>query len=41
MGGDIRQGYCGQGIPAVRSGAAKHVEAALPRLGDLVFKHAG
>jgi hypothetical protein len=26
---------------AVRSGAAKHVEAALPRLGDLVFKHAG
>jgi hypothetical protein len=26
---------------AVRSGAAKHVEAALPRLGDLVLKYAG
>ena len=26
---------------AVRAGAARHVEAALPRLGDLVFKHAG
>jgi hypothetical protein len=26
---------------AVRGGAAKHVEAALPRLGDLVLKYAG
>ena len=26
---------------AVRSGAAKHVEAALPRLGDLALKYAG
>jgi hypothetical protein len=26
---------------AVRAGAAKHVEAALPRLGDLVLKYAG
>jgi hypothetical protein len=26
---------------AVRSGAARHVEAALPRLGDLVHKYAG
>lgn len=26
---------------AVRSGAARHVEAALPRLGDLVLKYAG
>jgi len=26
---------------AVRAGAARHVEAALPRLGDLVFKYAG
>jgi len=26
---------------AVRGGAARHVEAALPRLGDLVLKHAG
>lgn len=26
---------------AVRSSAAKHVEAALPRLGDLVLKYAG
>lgn len=26
---------------AVRSGAGKHVEAALPRLGDLVLKYAG
>lgn len=26
---------------AVRSGAARHVEAALPRLGDLVDKYAG
>jgi Family of unknown function (DUF6918) len=26
---------------AVRSGAAKHVEAALPRLGDLVLRYAG
>lgn len=26
---------------AVRGGAAKHVEAALPRLGDLVDKYAG
>ena len=26
---------------AVRSGAARHVEAALPRLGDMVLKHAG
>jgi hypothetical protein len=25
----------------VRSGAAKHIEAALPRLGDLVVKYAG
>ncbi len=25
----------------VRSGAAKHIEAALPRLGDLVLKYAG
>jgi hypothetical protein len=26
---------------AVRSGAARHIEAALPRLGDLVLKYAG
>jgi hypothetical protein len=26
---------------AVRAGAARHVEAALPRLGDLVLKYAG
>ena len=26
---------------AVRGGAAKHVEAALPRVGDLVLKYAG
>jgi hypothetical protein len=26
---------------AVRNGAAKHVEAALPRLGELVLKYAG
>jgi alkylhydroperoxidase/carboxymuconolactone decarboxylase family protein YurZ len=26
---------------AVRGGAAKHIEAALPRLGDLVVKYAG
>jgi len=31
----------GQKPDAVRGGAAKHIEAALPRVGELVQKYAG